>query len=114
MSENRFLRRLKYYVVGGFIGAIVVIILGFSTGEVVSAGTMKQAVSQTRTNTLAKICAQSAMATWTSQGNAASGLKGWANSDKRVQAATAAVKTLNVSATLQHDVVQACEQQLDV
>lgn len=72
----------KPYIGGAIIGAIVTVIIEFSNGWVVSAGTHAQEIAEARINAVASVCAQQARKYWTTQGNEMAALDGWTN-DKR-------------------------------
>lgn len=72
----------KPYVVGGIIGAVVTVIIGFNAGWVVSSGNHQLALTNARVNAVATVCAQQASAYWMAAGEEMSALEGWSNAER--------------------------------
>ena len=72
----------KPYLIGGAVGAIATVIVGFNAGWVVSIGSHKQALAETRINAVATVCFQQARAHWMAEGEQLADLEGWDNAER--------------------------------
>ncbi len=82
MNMNDTLTSLKPYAVGAVLGAIGLAVVGFSSGYIVTAETMKENVTTAQVNALAQVCRRDAAAHWKGEGNVMAALKGWTNQDR--------------------------------
>lgn len=72
----------KPYIVGGVLGAIVMLIVEFNAGWVVAAGTHTNELAKARLNAVASVCAVQASNHWIAEGYETAALDGWSNEDR--------------------------------
>lgn len=76
------IERLMQYVVGGVIGAALVMGGSFATGWVVMADSVEETVRAARIEAYAAVCAARSMAAWQEEGRDIRDLEGWTNPDR--------------------------------
>ncbi|RDD62450.1 hypothetical protein [Ferruginivarius sediminum] len=101
----------KPFVIGGVVGAVAALIVGFSGNMLVSTGTMEEKVTQARIEAFSQICDRNARAHWQSQGKEIAALDGWRN-DEREALAEKFAKDLSSDTSLSRGIVDRCEDLL--
>lgn len=82
MNTERILDRGKPYLLGGVLGVIAAVAIGFGAGWVVTSDTMAEEVHSARTNAYATVCATNSMESWKDQGNELGALDGYSNEER--------------------------------
>ena len=104
--------KLKAYVGGAVIGAVVAVILAFSTDWVVTKSSMEKAVAETRIGVLSGICVADAKASWLTQ-TPKPDYTGWANRDMRLQVAKQFAPVLPGKTEAAPEVVSECAEKIE-
>lgn len=104
-------KSLKSYVIGGAVGALAVLVVGFSTGWIVTGARMQSEVQQATVAAFAQICESNALASWKQQGKSIENLGGWGN-DSREALAKRFAPTLPSDATYRQKVIDSCNDML--
>lgn len=101
----------KPVVIGGVVGAVAALTVGFSANLLVSTSTMDENVAQARIEAFAQLCEQNARAHWQSQGKELAALDGWRN-DEREALADEFAKGLTSDASLNKGIADRCDDLL--
>lgn len=104
-------KSLEPYVLGGAIGAVAVLVVGFSTGWIVTGARMQSEVQQAEVAVFAQICEDDALASWKQQGKDIETLGGWGN-DSREALAERFAPTLPSDASYRQKVIDSCDEML--
>lgn len=108
MPISEKLEQLKPYALGAVGGILATLIVSFSAGWVVTAGTMNEAVAQAKVQQLAAVCAQRAQAHWTSQNKDVAKLQGYEAWETRDELATQFAAGLPDMEAIEDEVVDEC------
>lgn len=112
MNVSDRITTLKPYIVGGVVGAVAVIAVGFSADWLVTTGTMHDQVSQARIDAFAQICEQDATAHWKNQGKEMAALDGWRN-EARTALAEQFSANLSTDKSLDKAIQSRCDSLLE-
>lgn len=104
-------KSLTPYVVGGAVGAVAVLVVGFSTGWIVTGARMHSEVQEAKVAAFAQICENNALASWKQQGKDVEKLGGWGN-DSREALAERFAPALPSDATYRQKVIDSCDNML--
>lgn len=107
MTNKERLASFKPILGGAVLGAIATLIVGFSAGWLVTAGTMAEEVRSAQVTAYAGVCAENSVADWKDSGQQMTALEGWDNRDARESLAKRFMPV--VEADLTRDVQNACE-----
>jgi hypothetical protein len=113
MALKDTIEKSKPFGVGIIAGIVLTLIVGFSMGWIVTAGTKDQAIRTVQVDRLSAICAAQAKNRWQAQGEELTTLHGWQNRQQRETLATEVSTTLLVEEAIQRDVVWQCTRLLD-
>lgn len=105
------LSKAKPYVIGGVVGAIGIVIAGFSAGWVVTKGTMHQYAEKQVVAAFAHVCETKALASWKNAGKSVDKLGGWSN-DTREALAKKYAPSLPSDADYRQLVIDSCDDML--
>ena len=111
MALSNMIASAKPYAVGGLIGAVAVLTVGFSGNMIVSTSTMQDEVAGARIAAYGELCRQNAHAHWTSEGKQMSELDGWRNETREALAEQFAAD-LTSSADLNGRIADRCDDLL--
>ncbi|MFC4350122.1 hypothetical protein ACFOW6_01060 [Fodinicurvata halophila] len=112
MNTERILNRGKPYILGGILGVIAAVIIGFSAGWVVTSDTMAEEVYSARTNAYATVCATNSMESWKEQGNEMDALGGYSNEERDALIKQNMPVLPNTNSNLSESIQDNCEDKI--
>jgi hypothetical protein len=107
------IRRAQPFVWGVVAGILLTVIVGFSTGWVVTAGAKERAIWTAKIDRLAVICATQSTSQWQAEGKDSAALRGWENREQRGALAEGAMAAWPLEDRLKREVIEECGRLLD-